>query len=139
MINRLIRGVLLLAAGIFLLVVLIVGGMLLFSRLSPEGYANWWAKTTDALLFNKTVEDFPGRLIDNLDDDPTTNFVVYAKDVTRVCTYGDRNQLVSADVEGKEYIIANPDEQITELKRGDVFFMEPSEQCVTGVSVKVKR
>lgn len=137
--KKLIRVLLLAAAGVLLLVVLIVGSMLLFSRLSPEGYANWWAKTSDALLFNKTVEDFPGRLIDNLDDDPTTNFVVYAKDVTRVYVYGDRNQLVSADVEGKEYIIANPDEQITELKRGDVFFMEPSEQCVTGVSVKVKK
>ena len=36
--------------------------------------------------FNKTIHDFPGHLIDNLDDQENTNFVVYAEGVKRVTT-----------------------------------------------------
>ncbi len=90
-------------------------------------------------VFSKTVEDFPGYMIDNLDERTDTNFIVYAEDVRRVTTENGSNRLVAADHEKYQYTFAAPDEQLTGLKRGDVFFMEPNEYYAYGLCVRVKK
>ena len=91
-----------------------------------------------AETFTKTIHDFPGHLIDNLDEQEDTNFVVYAKGVKRVTAEGDTNVIQSVDEEKLQYVISNPDDQITSLENGDIFFMDPSESYGLGISVKVE-
>lgn len=91
------------------------------------------------MVFSKTVDDFPEHMIDNLDDQKDSNFIVYAKGVKRITAENAKNQVVTVDNENLEYVFADPDEQITSLKRGDVFFMEPNEHYAQGLSVKVKK
>ncbi|MBQ8813504.1 MAG: hypothetical protein IJZ85_03270 [Lachnospiraceae bacterium] len=90
-------------------------------------------------LFVKTIHDFPNRMIDNLDENENTNFIVYAEDVKRITSEGGANVISSVDDEEKVYIIDHPDDQVNSLKKGDVFFMEPSIYYGPGISVKVKQ
>jgi len=99
------------------------------------------AEETEKLLeeaFTKTIHDFPDHLIDNLDDQEDTNFVVYAEGVKRVTTDGESNIIMKVNKTLRQYVIANPDEQITSLEKDDVFFMDPSVQYGPGISVKVE-
>ncbi len=93
----------------------------------------------NGMVFSKTIEDFPDRMIDNLDEQTDTNFIVYAKKVRRVTAENGANRLVEADLEKLQYTFADPDEQLTELKRGDVFFIEPNEYNAYGLCVRVKK
>ena len=63
--------------------------------------------------------------------------MVYAEGVKRVTTDGESNVILQVDVEKLKYTISHPDEQITSLQEGDVFFMDPSANYAPGISVKV--
>lgn len=123
---------------VLLVLASVVGGaFFILHNLSDEAktaIGERWEK----IVFNKTVDDFEGRLIDNLDEDPTTNFIVYTEGVKKISTENGVNQILSVDNESLTYYIGNPDEQITNLQKGDVFFIEPNEYYAYGLSVKVK-
>jgi len=106
-----------------------------------EEQASLTSEEADKLVkesYTKTIHDFSDHLIDNLDDQENTNFVVYAKGVKRVTTNGEYNIIQNVDSTQYEYVISNPDEQITSLEKGDVFFMDPSAEYDSGISVKVE-
>lgn len=107
---------------------------LLRQGLFPGVTAAW-----SEFVFDKTIDDFPDHMIDNLDDQTDTNFIVYAKDVKLISSGDNNNHIVSADHENLIYTISAPDEQIKNLKKDDVFFMEPNAYCAQGILVKVKK
>lgn len=89
-------------------------------------------------IFTKTVHDFDGYRVENLDDQEDTNFVVYAQGVQELNVSADHNILQSVDENTLTYTFANPDAAMKALKAGDVFFIPVSEHCPEGASVKVK-
>ena len=89
-------------------------------------------------IFTKTIYDFEGLRVDNLDGQEHTNFIVYAKGVKEISVTGQTNVLVATDYENLSYTFANPDETLLSMKKGDTFFASVSEHCPEGVTVKVK-
>ena len=71
-------------------------------------------------LRESTVEDYDPELVVNLDEDTTTNFLVYDASVHRIESAEGVNIVVTADDENKLYVIENADEQFTSLVQGDV-------------------
>lgn len=121
--------------------VLAAGGFALFAKLAPESAGRAAADFADDgmdFLFNKTIHDFPGHVVDNLDDREDTNFVVYAEGVQRVTAEPGRNDLIDQNDEARVYTFENPDEQLTGLEAGDVFFLDASTTCPAGLAVKVE-
>lgn len=88
-------------------------------------------------IFNKTIHDFEGYPIANLDASEDTNFAVYAKDVQEIKITEDANILVKANTETLVYTFASPDSQLRAMKQGDVFWAEASAQNPNGLVVKV--
>lgn len=131
--------ILIVVAAVLALLAAAAGGLWLYTKLAPEQAAQRYAAAVDRFLFTKTIHDFPGHLVDNLDESETENFVVYAKGVRRVESGNGANILVSIDENAESCIIELPNEQVTSLKAGDVFFMDPSEQCISGFAIKVER
>ena len=122
--------------------VLAAAGLALYAKLSPAGAGSMASSFADDgldFLFNKTIHDFPGHVVDNLDEQEDTNFVVYAEGVTRVTAEGGSNTLIAQDAEERVYTFAAPDGQLTGLEPGDVFFMDASTACPTGLAVKVEQ
>ena len=99
-------------------------------------------KTTGTLkeeeIFSKTIHDFKGYTVQNLDEDETTNFVVYAKDVREIFMTQESNVLVSADEEELIYSFVNADESLCGMKKGDVFYGELPSEIPQVIAVKVK-
>ena len=89
-------------------------------------------------IFTKTVHDFDGYRVENLDDQEDTNFVVYAKGVQVLTSTATSNVLQSVDENTLTYTFKNPDAAMKALKPGDVFYVPVSEHCPDGASVKVK-
>lgn len=88
-------------------------------------------------IFDKTIRDFRGHLIDNLDDQKDTNFIVYSKGVQRIEANEKKNIILSANNASMEYVISKPSKEIRKLEQGDIFFIEPSEAYPPGIVVKV--
>lgn len=72
-------------------------------------------------LLDATVDDFDPDRVLNLDDDKTTNFAVYAEDTTVLEAQPGVNTVASVDDEAMTYVIENADENIRNLKPGEVF------------------
>lgn len=89
-------------------------------------------------IFTKTVHDFDGYRVENLDNQEDTNFVVYAKGVQELTATATSNVLQSVDETSLTYTFKNPDDSMKALQPGDVFFIQVSEYCPEGASVKVK-
>lgn len=89
-------------------------------------------------IFNKTVRDFRGHLIDKLDEQKDTNFVVYAEGVQRIEVSEKKNTIISANPQQKIYVFGKPSKEIRKLEPGDIFFVDPSIECPTGIVVKVR-
>lgn len=84
-------------------------------------------------VFTKTVNDFAGYRVVDLDGDETTNFVVYQKGVIQLQTGAGVNTLAEADEEARTYRFQNGDDTLKGLKPGDVFFAElPDGSAVAG-------
>ncbi len=133
--SKKVKRILILVLVIVVLIGVFVLAVNLLRRGKFPGVVDAWNET----VFSKTVDDFPDRMIDNLDEQTDTNFIVYAKKVRRVTVENGANRLVEADPEKLQYTFADPDEQLTELKRGDVFFIEPNEYNAYGLVIRVKR
>ena len=71
-----------------------------------------------------TTEDFPEDKVINLDEDETNNFLVMSDDTTTVTTDDKTNVLLSYDSENGIYTFGNIDEQITSLKKDDIFYFD---------------
>ena len=89
-------------------------------------------------IFTKTVHDFDGYRVENLDDQEDTNFVVYAQGVQELTATATSNVLQSVNENTRTYTFKNPDAAMKALQPGDVFFIQVSEHCPEGASVKVK-
>lgn len=85
---------------------------------------------------NAQVGDFdPDRVI-NLDDDNTTNFAVVKKNVTLITPDDNpmgrsnvrKNNIIGQDDEGLNYTIADADEEVKNLKPGDILALYDSNE-----------
>lgn len=90
-------------------------------------------------IFTKTIHDFEGFQVENLDDQEDTNFLVYAEKVKLITVDTDTNTLVHTDYENLTYTFTNADETLLALKKGDVVYAKATEACPEGVAAKVKR
>lgn len=90
-------------------------------------------------VFSKTIHDFEGHHVVNLDEDIDDNFLVYAKETKQIQITENTNVLLAADEETQTYTFGNPDETLLSLEEGDVFFADATEQYPKGVAVKVKQ
>jgi hypothetical protein len=90
-------------------------------------------------IFTKTIHDFEGHRIENLDQKENTNFIAYAKGVKEITVSSTTNTLLNADYENLSYTFTNADKALRSLRKGDVFFAPISEACPEGVTAKVKK
>ena len=111
---------------------------LLFILLLSLPLAGCGRKTEKERIFNKTIHDFPGYRVDNLDDQENTNFVVYAKGTQEIQSNSQVNTLLETNEEERYYTFANPDEQLLALKEGDVFWAVASADSASSIAAKVK-
>ena len=71
-----------------------------------------------------TVDDYDEDKVINLDEDETTNFLVMSDETTTITNDGKTNALVSYDDETGVYTFDNIDEQITSLRKDDIFYFD---------------
>lgn len=86
-------------------------------------------------VFTKTIHDFDGQWVNNLDQQEDTNFIVYAEGVQEIAMTDEVNVLTQRDDENFVYQFSNADETLLAMERGDVFF-GVTERCEV-VCVKV--
>lgn len=95
-------------------------------------------ETDPEKIFTKTIHDFPGRIVENLDENEDTNFIVYAEDVVEIQETAGQNIVVSADYENNIYIFENASTELLNLQEGSVFFVDGSETHPEGIAAKIK-
>lgn len=95
-------------------------------------------ETDPEKIFIKTIHDFDGYRVENLDDQEDTNFVVYAKGVQELTATATSNVLQGVDENTLTYTFSYPDDAMKALQPGDVFFVGVTEQTPNGDTVKVK-
>ena len=71
-----------------------------------------------------TVDDYDEDKVINLDEDETTNFLVMSDETSTITNNSKTNVLVSYDEETGIYIFDNVDEQITSLRKDDIFYFD---------------
>ena len=75
-------------------------------------------------FFAKTVDDFAGKEVLNLDADKSNNFGVFADDVLYIEKQDGVNQIISEDAVNETYVIGNASTEITGLQAGNIFALE---------------
>ena len=75
-------------------------------------------------FFAKTVDDFEGKEVLNLDADKSNNFGVFADDVLYIEKQDGVNQVISEDAVNETYVIGNASTEITGLQAGNIFALE---------------
>lgn len=115
----------------------IIAALLLVAMLLPVLSGCGGGKTKEQ-IFTKTIHDFEGHLVVNLDEQEETNFAAYAKDVERIIADGKGNRVVAVDEENCVYTFANASDSLKNLQPGQVFFVEASSHNPTGATGKVK-
>lgn len=99
------------------------------------------SEKTSEDIFTETIHDFEGHQVVNLDEREDTNFVVYAKGVREIEISDSSNSLVASaetDEAARTYSFSNPNEELSSLQPGDVFWAAASPQAPKGLVVKVK-
>ena len=86
-------------------------------------------------LLASTVDDYDEERVLNLDDDKTTNFAVYAEKTILIEAVPGVNNVTTADHENSNYVIENADDQIKNLKEGDIFVYPYAEEEILIVKV----
>ena len=81
---------------------------------------------TKEQIFTKTIHDFEGYTVENLDEQEDTNFIVYAKGVKEITMTDRRNVLIAADEAEMTYTFNKADETLTNIQSGDVFYADAS-------------
>lgn len=87
-------------------------------------------------LLAKDVNDFDADRVLNLDEDESTNFVVYNDDVTKIDNSNNKNILTSYDESSKTYTFENCTDEMLSLKTGDKFSCDADIENVTIIKVK---
>lgn len=98
-----------------------------------------YTEKTKEEIFAKTVHDFEGLQVENLDDQENTNFLVYAEKVKVITVGSDANTLVGTDYEKRTYTFENADAVVKGLERGDVLYAKATQENPEMVAAKVKR
>ncbi len=89
-------------------------------------------------IFVKTIHDFEGYHVENLDGQEDVNFAVYAQNTQEISMTRNTNVLTAMDEEDCSYTFSQPDDQLLALKPGDVFWAEASALNPEGLAVKVR-
>lgn len=111
--------------------------ILLISMLLPVLFGCGGEKTREQIL-TKTIHDFDGFVVENLDEQEDTNFIVYAKGVKEIEMTDQHNVLISADEGKMDYTFDRANEMLKSMQPGDVFYADASTQNPQGVVIKVK-
>ena len=90
-------------------------------------------------IFTKTIHDFEGMYVENLDDQEDTNFLVYAEGVKEIAISPIINTLLDTDYENLTYTFTNANDTLRNLKRGDVLYAKATENSPDVVAAKVKK
>ena len=72
----------------------------------------------------KTTEDFDEEKVINLDESEDNNFLVVSDDATVIEAEEGKNTVAKDDYENGIYVIENADEQVKNMKKGDVFYYQ---------------
>ncbi|MCM1486644.1 MAG: DUF6273 domain-containing protein, partial [Faecalibacterium sp.] len=78
----------------------------------------------------QTTDDFEEEKVINFDEDTKNNFAVLTDGAKIVYSNNETNILESADEENGVYVFANVDDEISNLKVGDVFYYENGESAI---------
>lgn len=90
-------------------------------------------------LLASTVEDYEEEKVFNLDEDSKTNFAVYADTtivIPKPAKESNINTVKSVDEENKKYVIGNADQSFLNMKPGDIFAYEYSDDNVIFAKIK---
>lgn len=87
-------------------------------------------------LLAKDVNDFDADRVLNLDEDESTNFVVYNDEVRKIDNSSNKNILTSYDESSKTYTFENCTDEMLSLKTGDKFSCDADIENVTIIKVK---
>lgn len=101
----------------------VLRGFMLSDKNEPlsESYFSSMYTTDMQQLLESTVDDFEPERVLNLDEDKSTNFMVYSDDVKKFECTDKVNTISSADKENDTYVFTNADESLKSLKQGDIF------------------
>lgn len=103
--------------------------------LSEEFYSRLYTEDVQNME-HLTVDDFEPDLVVNLDDDKTTNFVVFDEGTIVARGTEDTNVLVFYDETTGTYSFKNPDEKIINIKAGDIFVYQDRNNDISFIKVK---
>ncbi|MCR5783975.1 MAG: carboxypeptidase regulatory-like domain-containing protein [Clostridia bacterium] len=105
--------------------------------LSPlsKPYENITHTSLYAEFQQKTTNDFDADLIDNLDESTDNNFCVFKDGTVVKADDGEHNIIVNADYTNAKYKFDNIDDDVRNLKAGDIFYYESED---AEILVKVK-
>lgn len=88
-------------------------------------------------VFCKTIYDFEGYQVENLDEQVDSNFLVYEEGVQELIIDNNSNCLVFMDEENFIYEFSNASDEIKKMKKGDVFWASIPERPYEPIAVKV--
>lgn len=95
--------------------------------MSEAYYSNM--HTTDMQqLLQSTVDDYDAEKVLNIDDNPSTNFMVYSDDVQKFDCNDNANTIEKVDSNGDSYVFTNADDKLKGLKPGDIFVCDDNPQ-----------
>lgn len=79
--------------------------------------------TEEIVKFSKlTADDFDEELVYKIDENDNDNFMVFSEGVVNVSeSDGNTNTVVQADTELRKYVIENINDEISSLKKGQIF------------------
>ena len=86
----------------------------------------------------KTTEDFEEDRVLNLDESEDNNFLVVSDEATVVEPEEGKNTVVKDDYTNGIYVIENADEQIKNLKKGDIFYYQYGEGEEEYIIIKIE-
>ena len=86
-------------------------------------------------IYAADIYDFEPEYVVNLDDDPTTNFMVLSEEAVIAESSESVNNLVSADYESRVFVFDNVDETIRSLEENDFLYVKADEENTIAISV----
>lgn len=86
-------------------------------------------------FLNKTVDDFAGQNVITFDESKNNNFAVLPDEAKIYNSNGVTNELFSVDNENGVYVFNNPDDNIRNLSKGQIFYFNDE---TNSIIIKVK-
>ena len=81
------------------------------------------------------ITEFEPEQVVNLDESSDTNFFVLSEDTVQAKSDDTCNTLVSADYDHNVYVLGNIDETVRSLKKGQFFYIRPTEDDIITTQV----